>query len=116
MCAAHQGDIGIRRRGFVSTAVTSLHEEFQVADQRAFPPRVELEGVEYTPATEGRGARARRELSAWWRVCITFDVLLFGAASLAADLGARSAGVTALPIIWIVGFGVILMAIFVARG
>jgi exopolysaccharide biosynthesis polyprenyl glycosylphosphotransferase len=100
----------------VSTAVNSLDEEFQVADQRAFLPRVELTGVESTPAIEARPSRARRIRTGWWRLCISFDVVLLAAASLVATLGARSAGVTALPVGWLIGFCGAVVLIFALRG
>jgi exopolysaccharide biosynthesis polyprenyl glycosylphosphotransferase len=106
----------IRRRGFVSTAVNSLDEEFQVADQRTFLPRVELGGAKYAPSTDAKRSRARRLLAGWWRVSISFDAVLLVAASLAADLGARSAGVTALPTAWVVAFCASVVLIFALRG
>ena len=100
----------------MSTAVNSLHEEFQLADQRTFLAPVAVAGVEAAPSITDRRSRAWGARTAWWRVCLSFDTFLLIAAALAADLGARSAGVTALPPVWAAAFCLMVLGIFALRG
>jgi exopolysaccharide biosynthesis polyprenyl glycosylphosphotransferase len=101
----------------MSTAVNSLDERLRVGEYAPLPSPVDAGlGVESLPASRAGAGRTHFLGMRWWHVCLSLDALLLVAASVAASLGARSANVAPLPILWSVAFSFCVILVFAARG